>query len=144
MSASHTAISCGRNSDRPERTQATGEVWQTESGSDRTATDVRCGHPEQVAAIRARIPTTGSPVAYAGGVSHDPAAEHQRVRAKYAPTRPFESFLYVLTVVLLAIVSLFREVDWFFFAGVLVAAAAWEVTKFRLRSNARRFADSDR
>jgi hypothetical protein len=90
------------------------------------------------------MPITGNPVAYAGGVSHDPTAEHERVRAKYAPMRRSDVVLYVLAVVLLAIVSLFRQVDWFFFAGVLVAAAAWELTKYRLRSNARRFADSGR
>ncbi len=58
--------------------------------------------------------------------------------------RPSDVALCVLAVALLAIVSLFRHVDWFFFGGVIVAAAAWELTKFRLRRNARRFADSGR
>lgn len=56
--------------------------------------------------------------------------------------RPSDVALYVLAVALLAIVSLFRQVDWYFFVGVLTAAAAWEVTKLRLRRDARRFADS--
>jgi hypothetical protein len=58
--------------------------------------------------------------------------------------RPSDVALYVLAAALLPIVSLFRQVDWFFFAGVIVAAAAWELTKSQLRRNARRFADSDR
>lgn len=57
--------------------------------------------------------------------------------------RPSDLALYVLAIALLAIVSLFRQVDWFFFAGILTAAASWEVTKLRLRRDARRFADSD-
>lgn len=84
------------------------------------------------------------PGAYGGEVSLDPAAEHERVREKYAPMSPSDVALYVLAVSLLAIVSLFRQVNWFFFAGVIVAAATWELTKFRLRRNARRFADSGR
>jgi len=90
------------------------------------------------------VPMIGFPRPYAEGVQLDPNAEFERVREKYAPIRRPELVLYVLAVVLLAIVSLVRQVDWFLFAAVFVSAGAWELTKFRLRSNARRFADSGR
>ena len=72
-------------------------------------------------------------------VSLDPAEVIARVQAKYAPMRRSEVALYLLAMILLAVVSLFREVDWYMFVGVLVAAAAWEVTKYRLPRNARDF-----
>ena len=77
-------------------------------------------------------------------MSLDPVAEDERVREKYAPMRPSDVAMYVTGILLLATASLFRHVDWFFFVGVVTACAAWELTKFRLRRDARRFAGSSR
>ena len=62
------------------------------------------------------------------------------MRAKYAAMGAPDVVLYLLGLVLVAVVGLFREVDLWFFAGVLGGAAAWELTKLRLRRNATRFA----
>lgn len=72
----------------------------------------------------------------------DPVEELARVQTKYAPMRRSDIALYAAATVLLGIISLSRRVDWYFFLGALVAAAAWELTKYRLRRNARQFADS--
>lgn len=58
--------------------------------------------------------------------------------------RASEGVVYVAGLVVLAIVSLFREIGWFFYAGILSGAAAWELTKWRLRRNARQFAQARR
>ena len=73
-------------------------------------------------------------------MTNDPVAECERVRKKYAPMRASDAAIYVAGLVVLAIASLFREVGWFFYAGMVSGAAAWELTKFRLRRNAQRFA----
>lgn len=71
----------------------------------------------------------------------DPAAESERVRRKYAHTRASEIALYTAGLVVLAIGSLFREVGWFVYAGMVSGAAGWELVKLRLRRNAQRFAE---
>jgi hypothetical protein len=48
--------------------------------------------------------------------------------------------LYIAGAVALLLASLVRDVGWPFFAGMVVAAATWEITKYRLRRNARRLA----
>ena len=78
------------------------------------------------------------------GVTLDPSAEYERVSEKYAPLSTLDVALYVLGLAILIVASLFRQVDWYFFAGMVGGAVAWEVTKFRLRRNARHFADTKR
>jgi hypothetical protein len=72
----------------------------------------------------------------------DAADEYERVRHKYPPMPARDLALYVAGLALLVVLSLFRDVDWFFFAGMAGAVIAWEVTKFRLRQNARHFLGS--
>ena len=77
-------------------------------------------------------------------VTCDPSAEYERVSEKYAPLRAADLALYVLGLAILVVASLFREVVWFFFVGLVSAAVTWELTKVRLRRNARHFADAGR
>lgn len=77
-------------------------------------------------------------------VALDPSAEYERVSEKYAPLRARDAATYMLLFAILVVASRFRQVDWYFFAGMVTGAVTWEVTKFRLRRNARRFADSSR
>lgn len=72
----------------------------------------------------------------------DAADEYERVRQKYPPMPTRDLALYVASLTLLVVLSLFRDVDWFFFAGMAGAIIAWELTKFRLRRNARHFLGS--
>ena len=74
----------------------------------------------------------------------DPGAEYERVIKKYPPMRASEGVIYVAGLVVLALVSLVREIGWFFYAGIVSGAAAWELTKWRLRRNARQFARARR
>ncbi|WP_155993279.1 hypothetical protein [Nocardioides sp. URHA0020] len=74
----------------------------------------------------------------------DPSAEYERVSEKYASVRASDLVLYMAAAAVLSGVSLVREVSWVFFAGIVAAIIAWESTKFRLRRNARYFADSGR
>jgi len=67
------------------------------------------------------------------------AAERDRVRAKYAPMGVRELVILMLILVALIVMSRFRDVDWYFFAGIVAGAAGWEVTKFWLRRNAELF-----
>jgi len=68
------------------------------------------------------------------------AAEYERVREKYAPIRRRDIALYVVASVALGIASVFRQVDWFLWVGLLTGVVGWEITKLRLRRNARDFA----
>lgn len=68
------------------------------------------------------------------------AAELERVNEKYAPARRLHVAIYMLGFVALGVASLFREVDWFAWAAAVAGAGGWELTKFRLRRNARDFA----
>lgn len=70
-----------------------------------------------------------------------PADEYERVRSKYAPMRASDMAVYVAGFVALLVAGLFREVSWPFYLGMGCGAAAWEVTKYRLRRNARHFAE---
>jgi hypothetical protein len=71
----------------------------------------------------------------------DPASEHARGREAYAPMRRRDVAFYVLLVATVALVSLFRPVDWFLFVGTITSVVVWELTKLRLRRNAGWFAD---
>ena len=48
--------------------------------------------------------------------------------------------LYVAGFVVLILAGFAGDVGWPFYAGMVGAAATWEVTKYRLRRNPRRFA----
>lgn len=58
--------------------------------------------------------------------------------------RVWDIAIVVLCTVALGIASLFREVSWFFWAGIVGGAVSWEITKFRLRRNAATFANARR
>lgn len=77
-------------------------------------------------------------------VTTDPGAEYERVIKKYPAMRAAEGVMYVAGLVVLALVSLLRELGWFFYAGIVSGAVAWELTKWRLRRNARQFAQASR
>jgi hypothetical protein len=72
------------------------------------------------------------------------ADEYERVREKYAPARWRDIAIYALLSVALGIATLFRHVDWYFWAGTVSGAIVWEFTKLRLRRNARDFAEASR
>ena len=74
----------------------------------------------------------------------DATAEYERVRERYAPARGVDIAIYVLGLAVLGVVSIYRTVDWFFWAGMVSASIIWELTKYRLRRNARGFAGSSR
>jgi hypothetical protein len=77
-------------------------------------------------------------------VTTDPGAEYERVAEKYPPMRVSEGVIYIASLIVLALVSFFREIGWFFYAGIVSGAASWELTKWRLRRNARQFAQARR
>lgn len=54
--------------------------------------------------------------------------------------RALDVALYVGGLMALVIASLFREVEWSLYAGMVSGAVTWELTKWRLRRNARQFA----
>ena len=74
-------------------------------------------------------------------MSLDPEAECRRIHEKYAPARPRDLLVMALVAVAIFVASLFWDVDWWIFAGTVTAIIGWEATKFRLRRNARDFAD---
>lgn len=77
-------------------------------------------------------------------VTTDAEAEHQRIRATYAPARPRDLAVSAVMIGLLVIASLVRQVSWAFVVGAITASLAWELSKFRLRRNARDFAQGSR
>ncbi|HET7689767.1 MAG TPA: hypothetical protein VFK41_05295 [Nocardioidaceae bacterium] len=73
-------------------------------------------------------------------MTSDAGAEYERIKAKYAPARPRDLALFALVIGLLVAANLFLNVDWAFVLGGIIGLAVWEFTKFRLRRNARDFA----
>lgn len=68
-----------------------------------------------------------------------PEAELERVLQKYPPMRWPDQCFYVLATAALFVASLYRQVGWYFFVGMLAAVLVSEFAKFRLRRNARDF-----
>ncbi len=56
----------------------------------------------------------------------------------------WEISILLIGSIAIAVASLFREVSWFFWFGMVGGAIVWEVTKLRLRRNARAFAEARR
>jgi hypothetical protein len=77
---------------------------------------------------------------YSAQVQPEADAEHERVRTKYAPARPRDLVVFGLAIGFLCVASIYHEIEWAFTLGIIVALAAWEFTKFRLRRNARDYA----
>jgi hypothetical protein len=73
----------------------------------------------------------------------DATGEYERVRLKYPRMPARDVAVYVAALVVLGVFSLFRDVSWFFVAGLASGVVAWEATKFRLRRNARRVGSSN-
>lgn len=67
-------------------------------------------------------------------------AELERVLTTYPPMGRVTVALIILGTLVLGVASLFREVSLSFWVGGVVAAAVWELTKLRLRRNARAYA----
>jgi hypothetical protein len=70
----------------------------------------------------------------------DPQAEYERVVAKYPPSRWWELAAYVVVLGGLITWSLLDDRSWAFAAGGLLAVFGNEYRNYRLRENARRFA----
>jgi hypothetical protein len=85
---------------------------------------------------------SGSTDQYRRSVDSEESEELARVSEKYAPMRIREVLLWVAAIAVMAIVSRYRDVSWFFFAGMAGAAVIWEVTKLRLRHNAQSYAQA--
>ena len=62
------------------------------------------------------------------------------MRSAYPPMGRGTIGLIVLATLVLVVASRFRDVSLSFWVGGVVAAAVWELTKLRLRRNARRYA----
>lgn len=77
-------------------------------------------------------------------MSTDADAELARVRAKFAPMdlRSLAGRAVLLIAILVG--AQFKDVDWFFVAGMLSVAVTWEVAKYRLRRHAEEFARAAR
>jgi hypothetical protein len=74
-------------------------------------------------------------------VTTEASIEYERVRERYAPMRAGDMALYAAGFVALFLANFTREVGWPVYAGMVSAAATWEITKFRLRQNARHYAE---
>jgi hypothetical protein len=74
----------------------------------------------------------------------DAEAECARVHATYPPARARELLVFTIAIGILCVASVFLEVDWAFALGGVVGFAAWELTKLRLRRNARDLAQRSR
>jgi hypothetical protein len=77
---------------------------------------------------------------YAEQVQPDADTEYERVRTNHVPARPRDLVIFALVIGVLCVASIYHQIDWAFMLGGIVAFAAWEFTKFRLRRNARDFA----
>lgn len=92
-------------------------------------------------ALTCRVPANSAH----GGVSGNNAsrvmssveAELERVRENHAPLRWADVCLHLLATAALPVASLFRQVDWFVWAGMVTALIGSSFTKFRMRRNAR-------
>ncbi|MDN4161091.1 hypothetical protein [Nocardioides abyssi] len=67
----------------------------------------------------------------------DPATERVRVEQRYASAGPRALVAYAVLLLVAALGWVWRGSSPFFVLGALAAAALWEVTKYRLRRNAR-------
>jgi predicted PurR-regulated permease PerM len=77
-------------------------------------------------------------------VTTDAKAEYERIRTTYAPARPRDLVIIALVIGLLCVASILSPYRLAFIFGGIAAFAVWEFTKFRLRRNARDFAESPR
>lgn len=77
---------------------------------------------------------------YAAQVMSSREAELERVLEKYPPMRGSDLCIFALATAALFVASLYSEVGWYFFFGILAAMLVWEFTKLRMRRNAREFA----
>ncbi|NUR06811.1 MAG: hypothetical protein HOQ22_08355 [Nocardioidaceae bacterium] len=75
-------------------------------------------------------------------MSIDPEAEYARIRTTYARARRRDVLVLVLLFAGFAVASLVHRLDWSFALGTLAAFVAWELTKLKVRRNARDFARS--
>lgn len=66
----------------------------------------------------------------------------KRIRTKYAPARPRDLLIFTVVTGLLCVASIFSQIDWPPLLGGVISLVTWEVTKLRLRRNARDFAQS--
>ena len=73
-------------------------------------------------------------------MTSDAQAEYERIKIKYAPARLRDLAFFALVIGLLVAANLVFDVDWAFVLGGIAGLAFWEFTKFRLRRNARDFA----
>lgn len=73
---------------------------------------------------------------------HEPVrrAEYGRVSLKYAPARLRDLSIYAFCIAVTVVASFFRDVDYWFFAGLVAGIAVWEYRKHVMRRNAREFA----
>jgi hypothetical protein len=74
----------------------------------------------------------------------EPGAEYDYIRARYPLLGVRDAIFWVVAIVTVAVASLFRDVDWWLMAAFVASGIGWEVTKARLRRNARAFAETAR
>lgn len=79
---------------------------------------------------------------YAPPVPIDPSEERRRIEVRYAAARPRDLVVLVMAAAAVFLASRFWDVDWWVFVGALAAFVGWEITKLRLRRNARDFSRS--
>lgn len=75
-------------------------------------------------------------------MSLDPVAEYAQIRDKYPPLGRLKIAIFLLVVAVLVTASQFRHVNWAPWVGAALGSLGWEATKFRLRRNAREFAEA--
>jgi hypothetical protein len=74
----------------------------------------------------------------------DPDAEYEYVKTKYAPFGVREAVVLVSLVTAVGVAARYRHVDWWSLLFLVLSMIGWELTKARLRSNAREFAQASR
>jgi hypothetical protein len=79
---------------------------------------------------------------YTPAVTLDPIQERQDVHRTYARVSRSELAWPGFGLVVLLVLDRFFSIDWWAYALGALALTSWEITKYRLRRNADRFAGS--
>jgi len=84
--------------------------------------------------------TPHAPSTYTAAVTLDPAQERAAIHRKYAPLSKREQGSWSAILLVILVLDFFFSIDWWVYAIGVVALVSWEITKFKLRRNADRFA----
>ena len=73
-----------------------------------------------------------------------PQNEAERANVKYPAPRRSDILWLVGGLLVVGVADVFRDVDWWFYAGGVLGFGGWEFTKWRMRRLAQEFDESRR